>query len=356
MKIKVSSYCSMFSFLMISCFLGISGTIFVRISKVDFWMVPIISTIIGIPILYLFIYLLNFKKDLNINDLNRTLFGKKIGNIMNFIILIGIISFNLITFWNLTKFVSSQYLYNTPQWYVTILFIFAMIYCLNKGRNCILRSSLILFYISLILYVICTVGLGLQVKISNIKPILENGIIPVLKSIYNYICYIIFPIFILLIIPKDKIESKNLNKSIIKTYFLTNLAIFIVMFIIISVFGIDLTLLYQYPSYHILKRVFIGGFIERMENTLSVQWILNIFVPCLFSYYFTFYSIKDIFKIKKDYFIYPFLIMLMFISQEIFKNNTVGEDFLLKFYPIIFGLLTFGIIFITFIKAKKKDS
>ena len=62
--------------------------------------------------------------------------------------------------------------------------------------------------------------------------------------------------------------------------------------------------------------------------------------------------IKKIFNFK-EIITYILLIVIMFYSQYIFKNNTIGEDIFLKVYPIILGIFLIGIPFITFLKTKK---
>lgn len=355
MRTKKLEFCTMIVFMMFSAFLGTGAETCLRIAGIDYWMVPIVGTIIGIPIVLMYAYIFNNLGDKDINALNEELFGKKFGKFINIIILLFVISFNLITFWNMTSFVSSQYLYNTPIWFVNLLFIVPAIYLIIKGPRIMFRSVLMLFYIAIILYIISALGLGTQVKLTNIQPILADGFAPVLKAVYNYISYMIFPIFFILIIPKNEIDGKNMKKSILITYFITSILIFIIMFFVVGVFGIELTTLYQYPSYHILKRVFIGGFIERMENTLSIQWIIVLFISTLFTHYYTTRSLKDIFSMN-DKFIIVIVVIIMYLSQYIFKNNTFSEMFLTKYYPIALGIFLFLIPLIITIRLfyKKK--
>lgn len=345
MRTKSSQFCIMIGFLMFSCFLGIGAESCLAIGGINFWMIPPIATILGLPIILMYIYIFNNSNQKNINELNEELFGKTLGKIISIFLLLFVISFNLITFWNLTSFVSSQYLYNTPSWFITVIFIIPSIYLIIKGPRILFRTTFILFYFAIILYIISALGLASQIKLTNIQPILENGITPVLKGIYNYVSYMILPIFLILIVPRNQIEGKNLNRYLIITYLVTNTLIFIIMFFTLAVFGIELTSLYQYSSYHILKRVFIGGFIERMENTLSIQWIIGLFVPTLFGFYYTSKSIEDIFKIKNKL-NFIIIIIIMYFSQYIFKNNTFSEFFTTKYYPLIMGIFFIIIPFI----------
>lgn len=337
MKTKSLELYVLIIFLMFSCFLGIAPEACLKFADIDFWMIPIIATIIGFPVLLLYLYIFNNKKNLNINQLNEQLFGKFLGKGINIFLLAFVISFNLITFWNMVIFVSSQYLYDTPIWFVTLIFMLPVIYTIIKGPRVMFRSILMLFYIAIILYIISALGLTAQFKLTNLFPILENGIMPVFKGVYPYIAYVIAPLFLILIVPKSEIEGKSLSKGIIITYFIGSLMVFIIMTMVLGVFGYELTTLYHFPSYHILKRVFVGGFIERMENTLSIQWIIVLFITTLFSHYYTARSMKEIFNLKNKY-ILIIILAIMFLSQYIFKSNTFGEDFFINYYHYFIGI------------------
>lgn len=353
MKTKSFELCAMIIFLTLSCFLGIGAESCLLIAGNDYWIVPIIGTIIGFPLILIYLYI--FNSNMNINTLNHHIFGNKIGTFINTLLLLFIISLNIIIFWNLTSFVASQYLYDTPSWFITIIFIIPSIYMISKGPRIILRTTFIFFYIYVILFIFSALGLATQLKLNNIMPILQNGITPVFKAIINYVSYMITPIFLILIIPKKEIDDKNLNKKIIITYFISNAIIFLICFFTISVFGIELTKLYQYPSYHILKRVFVGGFIERMENTLSIQWIITLLIPAIFGFYYISKSLIDNFKINK-YITYVIIVILMFLSEYIFRNNTVGENFLIYIYPIFILIFLIIIPIIIAIRLKSKKN
>ena len=63
----------------------------------------------------------------------------------------------------------------------------------------------------IILFLITFFTLLGKINLSEIKPLLENGFKPVLKGSYLYISNNIFPLYLLLIIPKN--NSRNLILS-----------------------------------------------------------------------------------------------------------------------------------------------
>lgn len=347
MKVRSLEICSLIFFIMQACLFGYLINGMFRYTGVNSWIIPLIGSIIGFPLLLLYLYIFNYKKDLNINELNIKLFNKK-GKILNVLIIIFVSFLAMTLFWNLTNFVSSQYLYNTPQIFVELLFIGAIIYIVHNGINSLYRTCLILAYFLGLIFIINFTGLIKQVDFKNIMPFFY-GDFNYIKSCFIYITFTICPIFLTLIIPKKNIVDKNLNKKIIITYIITNICIFIIVFLIISIFGINLTKLYQYPGYHILKRVFIGNI--RMEKALAIYWILTLFVSITYSLYYVFKSLKDNFKIKKTNYI--IITLVLYCSQYLFVNSTTAKDFVETTFSYIMGIFLIGIPLIIFIKIKK---
>lgn len=353
MKIKPFEFCIIFFFITQSFILGIDSANSIRLAGVNCYLSPIIGGIIGFVYLLIILYIFNYKSNLNINELNKKLFGKY-GKIINLILILFASFFVLILNWNLLNFVTSQYLYDTPKFYISILFIVAFIYLVNKDRFSISRSFVIFFYIFVVLAIISIVGLIFQVKQYNLLPFLENGLTPVFNSTISNIAYLVLPIFFILIIPKDEVDDHNLTKKIIITYMLSILSAFSILFLTIGVFGIELTNLYQYPIYHVLKRVLAGTFIEKSENLLAIQNILVLFLSITFYLYYIKKSINDNLPKIKNIFFYIFAIILLYFSQYLFKNNSMAENFLLKIFPNILIVFILGITLIIFIKILHK--
>ncbi len=343
MKIKSSEFCASIFILMQCCLLGffINGSY--RYMGQNCWIVPLIGMIIGFPILLVYLYFFNQNKSINI--LINNLF-KKFGNFINIIIILFLFLFSMILFWNLTNFTSSQYLYNTPQLYIEIIFIIAFIYVLNHGIKPLFRTLLILVYVLFIIYLVNFTNLITQVEINNIKPIFY-GKFNLIKSLIDYIGFIICPIFILLIIPKDNIDDKNINKKIIITYFISNILNFIIVFLLISVFGINLLNLYQYPEYHILKRVTFFGLGQRFEKVLAIYWFLVTSAGIMLTLNYIDKSLN--FNKKINYF---FIIFSLLCSKYLLPNNTIARNYIGGYFSFV--IIFFLVIIPLFIFFKKK--
>lgn len=358
-KITVLEMCSLAWQLILSSGIGIAAYIAFFSVKQDAWIAVILTGIIGLIPLSIYLYLMNYRKDLNFFSLNQYLFGNVLGKIINTIIVIVVALCVVIYFFNLTNFISSQYLNKTNNILIIIVLIIPVIYLLLQDLKVIGRTTFILFLFSLFLLFFSIIGLFGQIDLNNIKPIMENNLGSIFITASKLICYMVFQLILLLSVPKnDIINNKNFTKSILKTYFIVFIIATIVLFIIISVLGSNLALIYQYPEFHVLKRISIGGFIERVESTLSLRWIFYMFTIVVFGLYFIKKYISVTFNIKSDSKVkiiitFISLIILLF-SNWIFKNNTEGNYILLNILPPILYSTIFFTIIIMFIKTKTK--
>ena len=344
---------------------GIFGTgvnILLKLAEEDMWIATITGIILGFIPFYLYISLSTKHPDKNIFEIIESVFGKGIGKVIVAIITLFAISFTLFYFWDLTNLISSQYLYNTPQLFVYIIFAIPLVYILSKGIKVALRSIVVIFFITMILYIITFVSLVPQAQIINLYPILKNGIAPVIHAAFGFIAYCISPILFIGAIPVHYYEDKeNYKKYMIISYIISSITVFAIPFLVITVFGIDLAQLYQYPEFQILRRVSIGGFIERVESTLSIQWIFELFVLITMGMYFIKQGIYHIFHVKKNWLKTVlnglFLIVSIICSINFFENNTVANQFSVRQYPFVcYGFLLFFFLLYVIISLKKKRS
>lgn len=303
-------------FLMRGLFIQICFTSLINISKQDSYISVIIGIILGIIPALLFLKLFNYEPTLNIFEKLNKLFGKCIGNIINVILIIIATILTIVSFFNLISFVYSQYLNKTPSILISITFIISIYYSLIKGFRNLLRLSIILFFGTIILFVMSSLGLIFQIDISNFKPFFSGNI---LSGSISFISYSIFPLFMLLLIPKNNITNPQKSKlTFILFYVIGCLSILIIMISIIGIFGYKMTLLYEYPEFQILNRVSLTGILTRLESILFLQWIFTILIFITFALNFVKKGIIHIIKIKENILNIIFPVMLL-ISGEFIK-------------------------------------
>jgi len=355
-KINSLQFGTLVSFTILSSLIGIGFNNVTRMAKADAYISIIISYIIGfIPIL-LFIYLFNQEK--TINELIIDTFGKILGTIINYLLLIPIAIIGICSVYSISNFMVSQFLSNTPIIIIYVVPSIVILYGIIKGIEALSRTSLILYVITIILVLIAILGLAPQLEFDNFKPMLENGLTLPIKGSLIFTVSDIIPVFIMLTISKKNIANKEkTTKSIIIFYTLSILMMFFNIFMTIGTLGIHLTTMYQYPEYMVLKQISFFNFLDRIENFVTIQWIFRTFMLVSMVVFY----IKNTIKKNNNSLVLPALILAIIIALDliIFKNNTMFTNFVYKIYPysnLVFFIMILIISIVVFIKNKRRTT
>lgn len=350
--------CSLLLITLVSPFLGMGIHNLIKKVGVDFYFSVIIGGIVGIIILLLYFYTNKYEPTLPINKKINTLFGNKIGFIVNLIICICLFIIGIFTLYNLVNFIVSQFLSETPLIVIGLLFSLIIIYVNIKGIETLSRTSLILTLICIVLFSIAILSLLQEFDISNLKPILEHGIKRPLEGSFYFITTISTPFFILLMIPKKNIiANSKQNKWITITYIIGIFFMFLTILFTIGCLGIHLASIYQYPEYIVLKRINLFNFLDRIENIIIIQWVFGSFITLSLIVYYISNNIKNNNKSK----ILPTIItaFILIASNTLFKNNTIFNELSYKYLPYVRLVVLIILIIISlliFIKKKKPSN
>ena len=354
--IKKNEY-SVLTFFVSRCFYtGIAIHNITFLAKQDGWMSIILAFIIGFIPMILFNALLKIEPSLSFTQLIKKYCGKILGTIINVFLIVSVLFHASIVLWNLCNFINSQFLFKTPVLVIGIFFMIPVVYTVSKGLKTIGRTSMVLFLMSIIIYLITFFALISKLELSNLFPMLENGVMPILDGSLIQLSYSVLAIFPLLIVPRNNIsQNKKLANSLMKFYVFNFITMFIVMFLIITIFGSPLANLYQYPEFNILKTVNIADFFQRVESILAFQFLFDLAIGLIVFVYFLKTSIQQTFNFENKFnnvLILIIAIIIIYISTIIFKNNTVAYDFLGKTYKYVRLLILFFIPLIIYIVAR----
>lgn len=289
----------------------------------DVWISLIIGFLIGLLIIKIFLKLQDKLDDKNILEYNIDKYGKIIGNIMNFIICLGVVLMLVLIFSKFCIFLNVNYLPNFPLLIIETTFILIIIYGVKKGFETIFRTSQILGIISILLFVSVIILNSYNFNFNNVFPIFEHKISSIFSSSIYYSIASTLPIFLLSIFPKNMVSNKEkYNKSITWGYIISSIVTFIILISTFLVLGKELIISFEYPEFIALKQIQYFYFIERIESSFSTIWIFNVFVFGVINVYFIYQYIITTFKIKNNNFLLILLsIIIVLISNFIIFNN-----------------------------------
>ena len=330
----------------LSASIGIGLYNAIQIAKNDSYISIIIGCIIGLLPIIMLLIIANYQEDKNIIEKINLLFGKTLGTVINYVISILFIIIASTILFGICNFIITQILSNTPVFVIATSFGILSTYSSIKGIETISRTQYLFSFIIIIIFIIFTISLYKEFDISNLKPFLKDGLTnPIKASIFSMLSSII-PTFVILIVPKNNIvDKKNYSKCILIFYGIASLLIIITSLFTIGVLGEHLASFYQYPEYILLKRISIFGFIDRIENLLSISWIFSTFATLSLIIYYISNNLNK--KEKKKIPSIIISIIIIVCSLYIFKNNTFFNNYVSNIYPYILSIFFIIFVFIT---------
>lgn len=341
-------------FLTRAFFIGITFNCLIKFMKQDSSIIPLISIILGYIIICLNNIIFNYKPNLNVAEKIKTLFKGKSSTILILLIFILCLNFCFINSVNLNNFIHSQFLAKTPVLVICIFFMIAAVYVLSKDILSISRTSVILFYIGFSLFLLTAIALIPTAELSNLKPIFQFKFKNIFEALNCYYAFNLTPIFLLTIIPKDTIKSKNIKLTLLISYIVSAITLFLVIFFTIATFGFELTKLYEYPEFNVLKHVSLLGIASRIESILVIQWIFDIFIYNVISLYFMSKCISTITNFNNQFKLINIIlaVLIVFLTQVFSRYNIFMNNILIKYTSIITTIVTIFITLLIVLKIK----
>ncbi|KAJ50816.1 spore germination protein (amino acid permease) [Clostridium tetanomorphum] len=188
----------------------------------DGWIAIILGSIYPFYIALMGIYISKKFPNYNILSLSKKLCGKLIGNILNFLFLIGFILSFCSTVVSMTNVVRIYLVYFLPKFKTILAIISVVTYVSTKDLKVIARLSLVIFYITIFLLVI-PLNVLRRGNILNIQPVFSSSIGDIMKaSMQSSFAYSGIEIFLLTypyVNDKKKIKKYVLTSVLIITLF-----------------------------------------------------------------------------------------------------------------------------------------
>lgn len=300
-KLSPLGICFLSSFLYRSFYIIGFFNLIISISKSDSIFSIVLSSFIGLILLYSYFYLNNKLHNDNIfNKINKS-FPKFISDLLNSLLIILFLFIGGFTLYNLSIFINYNLLNDIDIIPISILLILTIIYVASKGINTIIRVSGILIFIFILLVTISFISLVNYSNPFNLYPLLTNSFMDMYEGgIYSSILSV-SPILLLLIIPKEKIEQNNkYHKYMLITYIINFIYILISFILILSILGVKLTNILHYPDIVALQKVSLLHFIERIEDLLSFKVMFDGFLFLTLTVFYVKEGFINLFRIEPN--------------------------------------------------------
>ncbi|WP_017692136.1 GerAB/ArcD/ProY family transporter [Paenibacillus sp. PAMC 26794] len=243
----------------------------------------------------------------------------------------------------------------TPNWAIVMVFMWIGIYLITGGLAVIVRVFEIILPITLIIFVI-EILLGNQLfEINNLRPVLGEGIMPVLKglkpSLLSYTGYEVM--FVMTAYMKN---PKKSNKAMIWGIFVSTIVYLITVVMVVGSLSLDGIKTRTWPTLDLVRSFEIQGLIfERFESLLLVIWIMQIFSTFTITHYCASVGIRDLFRTKKMqiiiYSLVPFIYIAAVMPKNVYETFALG-DMLGNVSVLLFGIMPLLLLLLSLIRKK----
>lgn len=310
-----------------SLIIGIGGE-----AKNDAWISGIAGIVMVIPMLLVYSRILSLFQGKDLFDILIIIFGKVIGRIVTFLYIWYAFHLGALVLRNFGEFMNAVALPETPMFVSLFCLGLVCIIAVRLGIEVLGRTTA--YFIPLIFFVLAVILLISipQIRLDYIKPVLGNGIIPVLKGGFSTFS---FP-FAETVLFISVFSSLKTKKSPLKVYFwgvlISGIIIIIVTLRNIAILS-NMLGSYYFPSYQAVRMIRIGDFIQRTEVSVSLVFIFGVFIKSSICLLVTCKGIEKMFNLKdyRSIVIHTGLLMIYF-SYIVYDNIMTMSYWAFKVY------------------------
>lgn len=356
-KIKISS----FQLFALIYFFEIGSAILVGIgssAKQDAWIVLLLGLISGLAMFLIYHRLFFYYPDLPLTSYIPKITGKFIGRILCFFYIIYFIYNASRILRDFGELLSTTIYSATPLLVINTLMLLTSMYAIHKGLEVLVRVGEIFF---IIVYMISILGFVLVlfsgiIHLDPLKPVLENGYLPVLKAtmresvLYPFGEMIVFS----MILPhlNDEKKAKKIGLSAI---LLSGVNLIIATLINIAVLGVSSYTRSPFPLFNTVRSIPFG----RLDVLFMLYLVIGGFFKITVFYYAAVYGVADLFRFKNPQTLsFPIGFMILFVSIVIASNSAEhfkeGLNVGYLFYPVEIMIPSILLIIALFQNRKKK--
>lgn len=252
--------------------IGIGGE-----AKNDAWISGIVGIIMAFPMLLIYSRILSLFHGKDLFDILNIVLGKVVGQIVAIIYIWYAFHLGALVLRNFGEFVNTVAMPETPMLVTLVCLGLICITAVKLGIEVMGRTTT--FFLPILISILAVVQLLSipEFHLNYIKPILGDGITPVLKGGFSAFSFP-FAETVLFIGVFDSLKTK---RSPFKVY---SFGVLIPFTIIIATTLRNIAVLgnmlgsFYFPSYAAVSMISIGDFLQRMEVTVSIVFIYGAFI------------------------------------------------------------------------------
>ncbi|ASS94322.1 spore germination protein [Peribacillus simplex] len=284
--------------------------------------------------------------------------GKWVGRLLSLVVICYFLMTSGFQLRSMAEVVRYLLLEGTPTWAITMIFMWVGLYLIIGGINPIARLFEIILPLTVILFLAVTFMSFKIFEIDNLRPVLGDGVIPVLKGVKTTALAFSGPEIMLLLVPFMN-QPKKAVKALLVGVSIPLIFYVITVVMVIGALSVDGVVLRTWPTLDLIRSFEISGLIfERFESLLLGVWIMQIFATFTITYFAAALGLAQLTKKSIHPFMFGLLPILYIIAMiprninDLFKQG----DFVGNIALLLFGLLPLLLLIISRIKGGKYET
>lgn len=282
-------------------------------AREDAWIASIFSIFINLLMVVLYIAIGRVYPGQTIFEIHEKVLGKLLGKILSLIYLFYFLILTGTLLGNLGFFLSSEMMPETPIEAIQILFLIAAVMCARMGIILLARVGELMFPWIIFLFMVLVLSLTPQIDWNHIKPMLEEGWMPVAKAGYHASMFqelIVLMVFLPLVKGEKKGERAWMGGTAAG-----GLVLSMIVLLSVLILGIEQTENSTFPAFALAKTINLGNFFQRVEGILITLWILTFFIKISLLYLSILQGMKTVFQLKEQNpLIYPLSVLFIIVA------------------------------------------
>ena len=303
-------------------------------AKQDAWIAIIIALAWSIILLLMFSRILSLFPGKDLFDILQIIMGKFLGKIISILMIWFAFHDGTLVLRNLSEYTNTIVFNETPVALPMIFFSILLIWCLKEGIEVLGRWSE--FFIWVVIPIFLTISaLSIpQMDISRLKPILSNGIAPVLEGAFSAFSYPFAETIVFTMVFSNISKIKNYKRTFMVGLLIGGGLIFLLTFRNIILLGSNILSNVYFPSTMAVSLIQLGQLLERLEMLVAIEFLVCIFVKISICTFAVCNGLSKIFGFSDYKFIAtPVVLLMLNFSFIVYKSNMEMSFFAFKIWP-----------------------
>ncbi|WP_339821024.1 endospore germination permease [Paenibacillus sp. FSL R7-0216] len=313
-------------------------------AKRDSWIAILIAIGLAIPVALISARLLTLYPGQNLFDICQNVFGKVLGNLFILLYVWYAVHLASLVLRNYGEFMTSEAMPETPM-LVPMLFVCALsVFVVLHGIETLGRSVRLLFNIctvTILLVLFLTIG---RMEFNNVLPILDHNWGPVWEGAFSTFSFPFAEAFLLTAIFGGVRDRKSFVRIFLFGLLIGGALILFISLRNIFVLGTYTMSNVYFPSYAAIGRINVGDFIQRIEGTVAIIFVICVFVKFSVCLLAASQGIAKLFRLSSyRSVVLQTGLLTTYLAYSLFDNIMDMEFFATKIYP--FYAFPFQVVF-----------